>query len=648
MNELAKYVYVPGVALITSLVLTRLMIWLGPKVGMIDLPDARRIHKTPIPRAGGVAVFVSFHVALFCLFFVIWPNASRFEGLNVSWWTSFLIASGVLFTFGVWDDIRGMKPVVKLGGQVLASTLLFFLTERGFDRLFGLELPWWLSFGLTIVWCVALINAFNLIDGLDGLCSGLAIISCLGVGAAFVLSGKVADSLVVLALVGAAAGFLRYNFHPAKIFLGDTGSMFLGFSLAALALDSAGKSTVLVSIGVPFLAAGVPLMDTVLAIWRRSARRLAAKLEGATDGPAIMGADKEHLHHRLLEAGLSQRRVALTLYTGNVLLVGLGLLSIFMSKALVGLFLIVFIAGVYVVVRHVVHVEIWDTGRLLVTGIRRPGRALLGMIVYPIWDLIWMSIALVGAFWLESPGVSSQIRLADWIRLLPVWISPVFLMLVLGNTYSRVWSRSSFRDYLLLFLSLIGGVFLTLAFLSAAEADLRIANLRISLIFAFLSAFGVFGVRAIVHVMREWMISASSSDTSRNRYLTRNILLYGAGNRGTLYLRELRLVHPDEMATRNIVGFIDDNLHLRRRYVQGVQVVGTLEELEDIVETMEIDEVIVTADLLESNERRLLEICHRKGVTASVWRTQIEELPGVQRGGRDVAVESLPRAANPE
>lgn len=630
MNDLTKYFAVFGIGFVVSLILTRIMIRVGPAIGMIDMPDERRIHTKPIPRAGGVAVFIAFNFALLLLYAYIWPisyeKVALFNGkLDMSWWQGFIVASGLLCAVGIWDDIKGISPLYKLAGQVAASCLLFLLSDRGFDSVLGIHLPWHLNLVLTIIWCVALINAFNLIDGLDGLCGGLAVISCLGIGAAFLLRGEAADSLVALALIGAVMGFLRYNFHPAKIFLGDTGSMFLGFTLASLAMESAGKSTVLVSIGVPFLAAGIPIMDTVLAIWRRSARRLSAKLSGETSGPKIMGADKDHLHHRLLEAGFSQRKVAILMYVGNFLLVTIGLFSIFMSKALVGLFLIVFIAGVYVVVRHVVHVEIWDTGRLLVQGIKRPGRALYGMIVYPVWDLLWLSISLVVAMLLEIPQMQ-KLPIGDWARLLPVWISPVFLMLVLGNTYSRVWSRSNFRDYLLLFFSLSIGVLLTFAFLSAAEADLRMSDLRICIVFTFIAMVGIFAPRVILQTLREWMLVTALEERTSNRYVVRHILLYGAGNRGSLYLRELRLIHPDEMATKKIIGFMDDDINLRRRYVHGVRVLGGVDELESIIADEDIDEIVVTAELLESNLEALKEIASRKGIMLSAWSTSVEDL----------------------
>ncbi|MEO0794227.1 MAG: hypothetical protein AAFX93_03640 [Verrucomicrobiota bacterium] len=626
MNDLSKYLIVFGISFFLSFLLTRVMIRLGPRFGMIDIPDQRRIHKTPIPRAGGVAVFIAFHVTAFIFYLFVWPSFFP-SPLNFDWWLSFLVASSILFAVGVWDDIKGVRPIVKLSGQVLAAATLFFLSGKGFDSILGFkDIPMFINLLLTIIWCVALINAFNLIDGMDGLCSGLAIISSLGIAAAYILRSQPADSLIVLALIGAAFGFLRYNFHPAKIFLGDSGSMFLGFTLAAFALFGAGKSTVMVSVGIPFIAAGIPIMDTVLAIWRRSARRLSAKMEGDDDGPHIMGADKEHLHHRLLEAGFSQRKVAVILYIGNFAMVTVGLFSVFMSKALVGLFLIIFIAGVYVVVRHVIHVEIWDTGRLIAQGIRRPGRALLGMIVYPVWDLIWLSVALITAMLLEDPKLGSLMDVGSWARLLPVWISPVFLMLVLGNTYSRVWSRSNFRDYLILFFSLISGILLTLAFFSAAEADIRMANVRVSITFAFLGMIGIFGIRVILQTFREWMLIASFDDRLGSRYLVKHILLYGAGNRGALYLRELRLIHPDEMATRKIIGFLDDNTNLRQRFLHGVRVMGCLDELEHIISENDIDEIVITADLLSAHETRLKEIAARHEVAVSEWKTHLSEV----------------------
>jgi UDP-GlcNAc:undecaprenyl-phosphate GlcNAc-1-phosphate transferase len=260
-QDMVKYLGVLLTALVVSYALTPMMIILGKRMGIVDVPDGedknngRRVHESPTPRSGGLAVILAFNIGCLVTYFIFWPG---FKGvLDMSWWSAFMWASLILVFVGLLDDKRGLSPWTKLIGQTLAASLLYYLTGKGFDKMLGFDLPWLLDYGLTLIWFLAIINAFNLIDGLDGLCSGLAVISTLGLGASFVLRGMPGDGLIVLALTGAALGFLRYNFHPAKIFLGDTGSMFFGFALASMALATSEKSALVISLGVPFIAAGV-------------------------------------------------------------------------------------------------------------------------------------------------------------------------------------------------------------------------------------------------------------------------------------------------------------------------------------------------------------------------------------------------------
>jgi UDP-N-acetylmuramyl pentapeptide phosphotransferase/UDP-N-acetylglucosamine-1-phosphate transferase len=261
----------------------------------------------------------------------------------------FLLASGALLVVGVADDGRGLKPWVKLAGQ---STAAFIVLGAGwsFQMLLGHELPMWLDVVLTVGWILFFINAFNLIDGLDGLSTGLGIIAAIGMAGALLVRKLPGDALVLAAFVGACAAFLRFNFHPASVFLGDSGSMFIGFFLASVALGTGSKGTVLVSVGGPLLAAGVPVFDVMLTLWRRS----LAQGEGilASSHGSFLCADMDHIHHRLLTKGIGQRRVAVCLYAANVLLIAMGLLSLFYATLAVSIFLLAFVAGGYVLVKR--------------------------------------------------------------------------------------------------------------------------------------------------------------------------------------------------------------------------------------------------------------------------------------------------------
>src|ERR1022692_3343530 len=346
-GDFDKYIAAFLTALVVTYRLTPLVRALAGRFGIVDLPNERRPHKHPTARGGGLAVIVGVYAA--CFLALAFPAGTRPGGFDLHWWLSFLPSSLILLVIGLVDDIRGLGPWKKLAGQV-AAALLVCLSGTHFGKLFGYELPPLLDAILVVVWIVAVINAYNLIDGLDGLASGLAIISATGLCGILVLGDLPGVILILVALMGACLAFLRYNFHPATIFLGDTGSMFIGFILGVVSLQTFTKNTFFLSMTIPLLVLGVPIYDALLAIWRRSVRRFVSgrELVGAAKPSGIMTADVEHLHHRLLKAGLSSRRVATILCITNAALVVFGLLiTTFQSRAS-GIFLLALLAAVYV------------------------------------------------------------------------------------------------------------------------------------------------------------------------------------------------------------------------------------------------------------------------------------------------------------
>ncbi|MFP4358835.1 MAG: hypothetical protein ACLFSZ_10440 [Puniceicoccaceae bacterium] len=620
-----KYVATFLTALTASYVLTMVMIFLGPRLGMIDLPDERRIHTRPIPRAGGVAVFFAFHLAVAACVFVYWPDFQSRDGFN--WWLAFLAGSGVLSFVGYYDDSEGISAPVKLFAQFAAVNVFVFLSGAGVSGLLGMELPLWLDWALTVFWCLAIINAFNLIDGMDGLCAGLAVISGTGLIVVYGFRGMAAETILVLALVGATLGFLRFNFHPARIFLGDTGSMFIGFTLASMSIQAGGKSTLLVSIGIPLLAAGVPLFDTLLAIWRRSARRALCRLKSGSNVPVrIMGADKDHLHHRLLGLGLSQRRVALLLYAGNGFLVTVGLVSVLQAQAALGLLLIAFLIGVFVIVRHVAAIELWDTGYLIARGFRNPGRTLRVQLVYPIWDLLFLVFACALAHWLVEVVAGYPPRWGRFLAEVPYWVAPTFAGIFFAKTYNRVWSQAHFRDFLLLSIGLGSGALVGFAVSSLLRRGFEAENLVFGIVFLFLAQVGVFGVRTINHLFREWTLTAVQDQKGGYQDPKRNVLLYGAGDRGNLYLQDYRLVHPEMIGSVRVVGFIDDDPRLRRRRIHGSIVLGSSREIDKLVREHKVDELIILCRLREERLNWLIDLCRDLGIKLKVWNREEREV----------------------
>lgn len=292
-------------AAVISAILTPIAIKIAPKIGAMDVPkDTRRMHDHPIPRFGGLGIYIAMLVSiLVCV--------PRTEGtLGTIQVRGFLAGATIIVIVGLIDDLKGLKAWQKLIGQIIAAIVPCYFSVRIFaiSNIFTggyIEFPSIISIALTILWVVGITNTINLIDGLDGLAAGVSIISCFAVAYTSFLAGRPETCELVLAIAGAAVGFLFYNFHPAKIFMGDTGSMLLGYCLATMSLIgvSSTKGTVLFVSFIPIIILALPIFDTSFAIIRRVANH-----------KPIMMADKGHLHHRIMALGIGQRRAVIALY----------------------------------------------------------------------------------------------------------------------------------------------------------------------------------------------------------------------------------------------------------------------------------------------------------------------------------------------
>lgn len=296
-------------ACITSFVVTPYTIKLAKKVGAIDMPEDRRVNKKPMPRIGGIAVISGFIVS--ALYLVISMSIEGKLDLNdtenyKSKLLGFLIGIIFLDIFALWDDVKSLKPIQKLLAQVVAAIIIYSFGIR-IEDINGWLLPEPISFILTVGWIVGITNAINLIDGLDGLSSGITLISCIFLLLIFATNGSPVISIVLItALAGAILGFLPYNANPAKTFIGDVGAQFLGFSMSVIAILGVAKTVTLVVLIAPVLVLGLPIFDTLFAIIRRLVKGKSFK--------AVFSADKGHLHHRLMKHGYTQKQAVYILY----------------------------------------------------------------------------------------------------------------------------------------------------------------------------------------------------------------------------------------------------------------------------------------------------------------------------------------------
>ncbi len=279
---------------------------------MLDHPSVRRIHQKPIPRIGGIGMAISFLLIVFSsmLFFPKGYFSLPILGISVAGVIGLLI--------GVRDDMYSMNAYQKFTGQLIVTLVLMAsglrIERMVFPFFWNIPLPFGASFLATLFWVAATMNAVNLIDGMDGLAGGLLLIASLGMLFLAYRTGNTPAVLMAAGIAGVCLGFLRYNFHPATVFMGDCGSMFLGATLAGLSLLLTHNGATTGSVWVPTTLLTVPFLDTALAMIRRKLR-----------GQNLFTADREHLHHQLLDFGLSQRQVALVLYALGVLMSGLAI-----------------------------------------------------------------------------------------------------------------------------------------------------------------------------------------------------------------------------------------------------------------------------------------------------------------------------------
>ncbi|MCT2535115.1 undecaprenyl/decaprenyl-phosphate alpha-N-acetylglucosaminyl 1-phosphate transferase [Aquibacillus koreensis] len=306
------------IALIATYLLTYPVKKLAIKIGAVDYPNARKIHKFSTPRLGGLAMFMGVVLGLLYL----QPYHPQF----------FMISIGVciIILTGILDDKYQLRPVVKLGGQLLATAIVMssgLIIERITIPFFGLVELNNFSIIVTVLWIVGVTNAINLIDGLDGLASGVSTIALISILIMALMDVSFIVIYLCVVLIGSNLGFLMHNFHPASIYMGDTGSMFLGFTIAIISLLGLFKNVTLFSFIIPIIVLAVPIFDTIFAIVRRS-----------INGENIMMPDKKHLHYQLLHAGFSHRKTVFIIYLFSAIF---GALGVIFSHASLGLSLII-------------------------------------------------------------------------------------------------------------------------------------------------------------------------------------------------------------------------------------------------------------------------------------------------------------------
>ncbi|MBQ9365010.1 MAG: undecaprenyl/decaprenyl-phosphate alpha-N-acetylglucosaminyl 1-phosphate transferase [Schwartzia sp.] len=321
-------------AFVAAFILTPLVIKLAFRTGALDKPDARKVHKTPIPRIGGLGIYIAFMCAMGAYLSIADIPEDAEQGM-----VGLLVGGSLIALLGLIDDYEDLPAKIKLLGQIVCAGVavglgvrIDFITDLSGDIMYLYD---YVTIPLTIFWLVGITNTVNLIDGLDGLAAGVATIASITIFLVALQMDIALVAAVTASLAGAAFGFLHYNFNPARIFMGDSGSMFLGFMLAGISIVGAIKSATTIALIVPILALGLPICDTTFAIIRRAHAHVP-----------IFKPDKGHLHHRLLSLGFTQRQAVLLMYVISALL---GFSAIALTEVSIGVAALI-IVGVIITV----------------------------------------------------------------------------------------------------------------------------------------------------------------------------------------------------------------------------------------------------------------------------------------------------------
>jgi len=338
------YIFIYLLSLLLSLLLTPIVIAVAVKLAIYDRTDPRKVHSGRIARVGGTAIFISMILSVITAYFMSNSigESFRYTGTKIF---SMLAAGTFIFIVGLIDDIRPLKTWIKFLAQILAAVFVCAFGIRinviRIPELFNIHFGF-LSWPFTILWIVGVTNAVNFIDGLDGLAAGISAIACATIAALSVYFGQPILCVIMLALAGALTGFLFFNFNPAKIFMGDCGSLFLGFIIASATVMSTAKSQALVGFALPLLALGIPIFDTLFIMVNRFGQR-----------KAVFMPDTEHFHHRLLRLGLKQRQVAVLAYLITLLATGAGVF-LMAARSVKSIIMFVSILVLIVLIFHVI------------------------------------------------------------------------------------------------------------------------------------------------------------------------------------------------------------------------------------------------------------------------------------------------------
>ncbi len=601
-----------------SLAVTRLMIFIAPKFGLIDLPGERRIHETPIPRSGGLGIFITMMLGLLLLH---WQGAVFVGTLGGRWLWHFIAAAGLLVITGFFDDRKGISAFLKLGMQIAAAVVMFTHNPDRAGHFMGFDIPWFLDLAIHVGWTVALINAFNLIDGMDGLCAGLGMIALLILTALAAAGDQASNAWVIAVMAVALLGFLRYNFHPARIFLGDTGSMLVGLFIASVGTATVGRHAVVVGLLLPLLVGGIPLLDVALAVWRRTARRLADSRPGKAT-IHIFGADRDHIHHRLLAWGLTQRQAVFVIYGFAGVISLLALLPIlgganWATVSVVGVVIIALVG-----LRYIAPVEFLESGKGLRALVRKPRSCRQTAVAYFAYDVVVLFGSGMLAWWIITQATVTRFKVDEALSAAMIFTFCTVVALRFARAHARRWTRASSHDFAECLIWMICGAGISFTILGMSQSDFSFRDTAFHLSAITLGTATVFAPRCIGFYLQESVIDTMHRKRRlKSKSSSSTALMYGAGDLGELFVCHMRLSNPDTWKNYHFVGFIDDSKHLKGRRMRGFPILGSLAQLPSLVKQTGANCIMITSSVLSDERMDALMIAAGDlGLEVSRWQ----------------------------
>lgn len=628
MNLITGYIAAFIIPLILSLFITPWVIQFAHKVGAVDIPEERKVHNSIKPRLGGLAIFSSIIISCMALFF-LYPNL--FDGLMTYKWQIMVVSICLvsIFALGVWDDIRSLKPGIKFLIQFVIAAFIYFvgfkisnITNPLSVGMLNVEM---IDFPLTLLWIVGITNAYNLIDGLDGLASGVAIIACFSIFTVSLLAGNLWIAILTLVIAGALVGFLRYNFNPAKIFLGDSGSLLIGFSLSILSIQSATKITTGFSLLFPMLVLILPITDTVISMSRRF---IASYLPGeymdenqsfSNKIYRMFTPDRAHIHHQLLSLGFTHRTTVLLLYFVSAFF-SLSAISFSQISSIEKSIVIALFIGfvLYMCIKKLKYYEI----AILNNGLMMPlyERWILNRTIFlSLIDTSFIALACglsykliqsINPVSVEMLGLEKIMIILLPIQLTVFWITGIYRENIRKLGIGNALGIAASVGY-----AVLASLF---ALMVIYPYPFLLGQILI-FDFYFLLTF-ILGIRIAYQVLRYLFV--------RYRKTGEKVLIYGANDNGTMILHK---INNSPGNTIRIAGFLDDDRDLEGQFIYGYPILGGHWKLNKLLHKYSIDSIFLCEDTIKpENYNRLKRVAAVHHVKLKKLNIRLENIASAQ------------------